>query len=493
MKNQTIRSRRLTLALVFCSPLFFFSASSRAASLESIQTRIAQFLRQPGARSADWGIEILDPSTNKVLISVNADKKFKPASVMKVVTTATAVEKLGPDFRFHTTVYTDGEISDGHVTGNLILVGHGDPNLTDPYGELLEKPALEELAGKIKALNIKKITGNIIGDDSYFENMPYGRGWTAQDLKTTYGAPISALSINNNVFWVQVRPGKLNGLVSVSIEPRTSYFRIRNVGVTGGSKARRTVYARAVPGTNVIAVSGVLPAGQGYSQYILLEKSTEVAATMLKEELQQQGIAVTGRVSAIHRGDISPEVRRGWKPLADHESVPLIRALEIINKHSQNLHAEMLLRTLGAELEGNGSDEAGVQAVKDFLVEAGVEIDNVKLNDGCGLSRDNLVTPRFQTTLLQFLSTRPYFELFVNTLAVSGTDGTLRHRLVSRQVRGSIHAKTGTLAGVANLAGYMTTKSGHNLIFSIFTNNGNAAWRVKKTIDEICALFVNLY
>jgi D-alanyl-D-alanine carboxypeptidase/D-alanyl-D-alanine-endopeptidase (penicillin-binding protein 4) len=215
---------------------------------------------------------------------------------------------------------------------------------------------------------------------------------------------------------------------------------------------------------------------------------------MLKEEMVRRGISVKGKTDVLHVGDISPELRRQWKLLADHESPPLIRALEIINKHSQNLHAEMLLRALGAEFKGVGSDEAGLQVVKEFLVEAGIDSEKIQLNDGCGLSRDNLVTPRFQTSLLQFLSTRPYFELFLNTLAVSGTDGTLRHRMGSQQVRGSIHAKTGTLNGVSTLSGYMMTKSGRNLVFSIFANNVHTSMaRVKRTIDEICSLFVNLY
>jgi len=488
------KTLKVILAAVLTLPVVFsFPVDSVAGTIESIQAKIAQFLKRPGARSADWGIEILDPSTNKVLIEVNADKTFKPASVLKVVTTATALEKLGPDFRFHTTVYSTAGVADGIVAGDLILVGHGDPNLTDPYAELLEPPALQELAEKLQAMNIKKVTGHIIGDDSYFDDVPYGRGWTAQDLKTTYGAPVNALSINNNVFAVVVRPGKRNGLVSVSVEPPTSYFRIRNVGITGGTKAKRTIYARLIPGTRTIAVSGVLPASEIHAQHILLEKPAEVTATMFKEELQKHGISVAGHVLVTHHGDVSPEERRNWKPLVDHESVPLVRAMEIINKHSQNLHAEMLLRTLGAEFKGTGTDEAGLQVVNDFLVGAGVEIDKIQLNDGCGLSRDNLVTPRFQTSLLQFLSTRPYFDLFLNTLAVSGTDGTLRHRLASPQVRGTIHAKTGTLAGVTNLSGYMTTKSGRNLIFCIFTNNASAAWRVKSTIDEICSLFIKLY
>jgi len=483
----------LALAAILLTPTF--SLDTRASSLETIQTKIAQYLKRPGVRSADWGIEILDPTTNKVLLAVNPDKTFKPASVLKVVTTAAALEKLGPDFRFHTGVYTDGTVQpDGTLLGDVILIGRGDPSLMDTEGELLQKPALQELAEKLEALGIQRIQGNIVGDDSYFEYSSHGKGWTDQDLKSTYGAPINALSINNNVFWVYAHSTKYNQLVTVGVEPRTSYFRIRNLGVTGSARSKRTMYARLIPGTRTIVVSGILPAAQTYSQHINLEKPAEVAAAFFKEELQRHGIALKGTVQVEHNGDVSPEWRRKRKLLADHESPPLIRALEIINKRSQNLHAEMLLRTLGAEFKGTGSDEAGLQVVKEFLVEAGVDSDKIRLNDGCGLSRDNLVTPRFQTSLLQFLSTRPYFELFLNTLAVSGTDGTLRRRLTSRRVRGSIHAKTGSLNDVSTLSGYMMTKSGRSLVFSIFANNVHTSMgRVKRTIDEICALFVNLY
>ncbi len=465
-------------------------------NLETIQTRIAQYLKRPGIRSADWGIEILDPATNKVVLSLNPDKTFQPASVLKVVTTATALEKLGPDFRFRTGVYTDGTLQpDGTLVGDIILVGRGDPNLMDPTHELIEKPALQELAEQLQALGIKKIHGNVVGDDSYFEFTTHGKGWTAQDLRSVYGAPINALSINNNVIWVHVRPTKLNQLAQVSVEPQTSYFQIRNLAVTGSPRSKRTVFARVLPGTTRLVVSGSIPASQGYSQYILLERPAELAAAILKDNLRRNGITVEGAVRANHEGDLSPAARRRWTLLAEHQSPPLIRALEIINKRSLNLHAEMLLRVLGAEFGGAGTDQAGLSVVKGFLENAGIsDDDKVSLNDGCGLSRDNLVTPRFQTSLLMFLSTRPYFDLFLNTLAVSGTDGTLRHRLAASPTKGLIHAKTGTLGDVAALSGYMTTRSGRSLVFSIFANNVRASiGRVRRTIDEICALLVNLY
>ncbi len=495
IKSLVSRLRKSLILLAINSLLISAIAwEAQAGPLETIQTKIAQFLKKPGARSARWGIQILDPASDKVLLEINPDKTFLPASVLKVITTSTALEKLGPDFRYRTGVYTDGELKpDGTITQDLILVGRGDPNLTDPYGELLEKPALIELAEKLKKMGVKKIEGDIVGDDSYFDIQNYGKGWSARDLRTPYGAPVNALSINNNVIGVHIRPTQRKQRVSVSLEPRTSYFKIRNSAVTGGPRSRKTISVKLISKTNTIVISGTLPSKRTYDQSILLQKPSEITAAMFMDELQRQGIEVEGKVDTIHQGDIADAVRQDWSLLAEHQSPPLFRTLQIINKHSQNVHAEMLLRTLGAEFKNSGDNEAGLQVVKEFLIESGIDSEKVQLNDGCGLSRENLITPRFQTSLLQFLSTRPYFDLFLNTLAISGTDGTLRNRLSTTEVRGSIHAKTGTLNGVTTLSGYMTTKAGRNLIFSIFANNVNATARVKKTIDQICSLFVNLY
>lgn len=488
------RYRKSFKSLVFISIFFqIFLLQVQAGPLETIQQKISEYLKRPGVRSAKWGIQVMDPADGQILLEVNPDKTFLPASVLKVVTTAAALEKLGPDYRYRTGVYMDGTLEEGILTGDVILVGRGDPNLTDPYGELLDKPVFVELAEMLQNAGIRKIKGDIVGDDSYFDQRAYGKGWTATDLRSAYGAPINALSINNNVLWVSVRPGALKKAVKIDLDPQTSYFRISNKAITGSRKAKRTIRARLIPETRTISVTGVLPQRQNYSQYVLLNNPAELAAALLKEQLEKRGIEVEGKISALHHGDDAAAERSNWKFLAEHQSPPLIRALQIINKRSQNLHAEMLLRTLGAEFKGAGTNEAGLEVVKEFLVEAGIDSEKIRLNDGCGLSRENLLTPRFQTSLLDFLLKRPYFDLFVNTLAVSGTDGTLRNRLSATQVRGSIHAKTGTLNGVTTLSGYMTTKSGRNLIFSIFANQVNATTRVKRTIDEICSLFVNLY
>ena len=496
MHNSYLRARRLISAMAMVILLLpALAAGAPAGPLDDIQDKIAKFLKRPGIRSADWGIEIVDPVDDKVLLSVNADKTFLPASVVKVVTTATALQKLGPEFKFRTGVYTNGNIlPDGTLEGDVILVGRGDPNLIDPTGDLLAKPVLVQFREQLQSMGIKRIKGDVVGDDSYFDFNKHGKGWTALDLKSRYGAPISALSMNDNVFWIHARPTTYNKRVVVSLEPQSSYFHIRNLGITGSKKSRRTMHARLVPGTRTIVVSGVLPPRRGFAQHIILDKPAEAVAGIFKTQLEDNGVKVDGDIQVMHRGDMPEEARKNWKLLAEHESAPLVRSLEVINKKSNNLHAEMLLRTLGAELRGNGTDEAGLQVVKEFLVESGIESSRISFSDGSGLSRDNIVTPRFQTALLLYLSSRPHFELFVNTLAVSGTDGTLRRRLGSQPLKGVIHAKTGTLNGVANLSGYMTTKSGRHLAFTIFANNfRTSVSRVRKTIDEICALFVNFY
>ncbi len=490
-----MRSRRLPMLFALAALLLQILAPEiRAGPLDTIQSTIARFLKRPGVRSADWGIQVVDPIASRVLLEVNPDKPFLPASVLKVVTTSAALEKLGPEYRYRTGVYAAGVIEpNGTVSGDLILVGRGDPNLTDPYGELLDKPALRELAEKLRNLGITHIRGDILGDESYFETTGGEKGWSADEFRSVHGVPISALSINNNIFWIEARPTKRKQPVSVAAEPRTSYFRIRNLAITGSAQAKKSINVRLNRESRTIVVSGVLPSNRTHSQLIVMHKPAEAAAYMLNEELQKVGISVLGKVGVIRSGDICEEERWDWRLLAEHSSPQLIRALEIINKRSQNLHAEMLLRTLGAEFRGKGTNEAGLQVVKEFLVEAGIDSDKIRLNDGCGLSRENLLTPRFQTSLLEFLSKRPYFNLFLNTLAVSGTDGTLKNRLAAAQVKGSIYAKTGTLNGVMTLAGYMTTQSGRNLAFTIFANRARAEARVKKTIDEICSLFVSLY
>jgi D-alanyl-D-alanine carboxypeptidase/D-alanyl-D-alanine-endopeptidase (penicillin-binding protein 4) len=486
--------RKFTIVIIILSAYITAGELRAADELENIQQKVTQYLKRTGARSANWGIRIFDPEDNKVLVEINPDNAFLPASVMKVLTTATAIEKLGPDFRYRTGVYADGTLDEnGVLDGNIILVGRGDPNLLDTYGDLGHPAALPDLAEKIKALGILEIKGDVIGDDSYFAPSVDNNGKLSADMGTFYGAPVTALSINNNVIKVTARAPKSGKAVTVALESGANHFRISNKAAIGDNNAKQTLSIQLQRTSNTLAVSGVLPASKTVTRNVVLNRPAETTAAIFKSELERRGIRIKGKVRAIHHGDAQAEDKESWTFLTEHKSLPLVRGLEIINKRSQNLHAEMLLRTLGAELLGVGSNEAGLEAVKAFLVNAGIDNENIQLNDGCGLSRENFLTPRFQTALLEYLLRQPYFNLFHNTLSVSGTDGTLRNRLSSGNVKGYIYAKTGSLKGVSTLSGYITTQSGKNLIFSIFANRVTATNTVKKTIDEICSLFATLY
>ncbi len=465
-----------------------------AASLEDLQQRVRQVLGQRSVRSAQWGIEVVDSANDRVLFALDAEQLFKPASVVKVLTTAVALEKLGPGFRFRTGVYTDGTVQpDGIIRGNLFVVGRGDPNLLDPEREL--DPALEGLAKRLRVMGIRRIDGDVVGDDSYFEYPSFGDGWTAEDMERSYAATISALSLYDNTFWLHAKASKNGQRVGVWMVPQNSYFRVRNLGTTGNPGSKRSLGARLIKGTQTIVISGNLPASRrGYSRLIKLEKPSEAAAWYLKDQLAREGISISGKVRTVHDGDVAPDSRRRRMLLAEHVSLPLAATLELLNKSSRNLHAELLLRTVGAEVKGLGTDLAGLQVAKEFLSDIGIEIARICLYDGSGLSRENLLSPHFQTSLLRHLMGRPYFDLFRETLAVSGTDGTLKHRLSSSSLKGTIRGKTGSLDGVASLCGYMTTHSGRELVFTIFANKTSPSTsRLRRAIDEICALFVKLY
>ena len=486
--------RKFIFAIICLSACMPVNELRATDTLEGIQQKVAQYLKRSGARSANWGIYILDPEDDRILVEVNPDNAFLPASVIKTVTTAAALEKLGPNFRYRTGVYADGTLNEnGVLEGNLVLVGRGNPNLIDVYGDLGQPPALRNLAEEIRNMGIREITGDLVGDDSYFAPSFNANGKASADMGTFYGAPVTALSINNNVVNVTARAPKSGKAVTVELEPRNSFFRVRNQAVVGGGGDKQTLTIRLLRASNTIVVSGTLPVSKTVRQAVVLNKPAETTASIFKDELERKGVKVKGGVRAVHYGNEQAGVKRSWIFLAEHESPPLVRGIEIINKRSQNLHAEMLLRTLGAELRGYGSNESGIEAVKAFLLEAGIDNENIRISDGCGLSRENFLTPRFQTALLEFLLRRPYFNLFFDTLAVSGTDGTLRSRLSSGSVKGSIHAKTGSLNGVTTLSGYIITQSGKNLVFSIFVNRVTATETVRKTIDEICFLFATIY
>jgi D-alanyl-D-alanine carboxypeptidase/D-alanyl-D-alanine-endopeptidase (penicillin-binding protein 4) len=457
--------------------------------------RIDSLLRSGGAAGpAFWGIHVVDAVTGESLYERNADQLFVPASNVKLFTTALALARLGPEFRFQTVVRTEAQPDQaGRLTGNLWLYGGGDPTLSGrdyPYrkrataGDPLR--GIEELADRVAAQGVHRIEGDIIGDDSLYPWEPYPPGWTQGDSLWDYGAPVSALTLNDNTIWLTVRPGTRAGVPAIlSLRPAVEYYVVHNQVQTVERPGGRVVIER-VPGARELRVSGQIALSDPGQTYALaLDDPARYAAAALAEALVRRGIFIRGRPRAWHASTpdagVQPPVELGRRL-----SPALTEILRVINKESQNLHAELVLRAVAQVCSGSGTRRAGLEEMRRFLGEVGLPEGVCRLEDGSGLSRRNLVTPRAVTQLLVFMYNGPYRDIWTGLLPVGGEDGTLQDRFRNVPEGRSIRAKTGTLASSSALSGYAETPRGQVLAFSILVNNHAAdTSEVRGLIDRI--------
>ncbi|HKS72295.1 MAG TPA: D-alanyl-D-alanine carboxypeptidase/D-alanyl-D-alanine-endopeptidase [Terriglobales bacterium] len=508
-----MRRKCAYLAVIVC---LFLVMEASAAKRASLDTRIAGLLAQTDVARGFWGIEVAAVPSGKVLYALNSDKLFTPASNTKLFTTAAAFALIGPDYTFQTTVETLGTLDKhGRLTGDLVLVGRGDPNLSGrelPYALHTERndhpiQVLEQLADNLVQKGVKYIDGDIIADDSYFAFERYGEGWSQDDLVWADGAPVSALTINDNVVFVSVLPADRAGdRAFVSITPFADYYRIDNRIITTPAGTARDIHINREPGSTLLTLWGNMPLDDGgANEALAIEDPAEFAATLFRQLLEARGIAVYGQQKTHHtelaslstvsvtalapaRGGDEPTRSLQTKPLvlASYQSKPLIEDLRVINKVSQNLHAEILLRLLGREKGSAGTVEGGLEVLTGFLNKVGIPRDQYLFYDGSGLSRQNLVTPNAIVKLLLYASGQPWANSYRDTLPLSGVDGSLAGRFKNAAEQGRIYAKTGSLGGVKTLSGYAITDRGNRVAFSILSNNSNLPTkRVTDTIDSI--------
>src|SRR5712664_3236929 len=500
-----------------------------AASRKSLDKRIAAILEPADLARGFWGIEVVSLSTGKVLYTHNADKLFTPASNTKLFTTAAALALIGPDYSFHTTVETNGTLdTHGRLTGDLVLVGRGDPNLSGrelPYTLHTQRNdhpirVLEELADTLAQKGVKYVDGDIIADDSYFAFERYGEGWSQDDLLWADGAPVSALTINDNVIFVNILPADRAGdRAFVSITPFADYYRIDNRIMTTPAGTGRKIFINREPGATVLTLWGNMPLDDaGANEALAIEDPAEFAAGLFRQLLEKRGIVMYGHQRTRHtelatlstfsvtatapsRGgsvndkdsDGQPRPLKTDQPitLASYESKPLLQDVRVVNKVSQNLHAEILLRLLGRERGNAGTIESGLEVLRGFLTQAGIPNDQYVFYDGSGLSRQNLVTPHAIVELLRYSSTQPWGAAYKSTFPLSGVDGSLSDRLSAPRLQSRVSGKTGSLGGVKTLSGYATTDSGEAVVFSILSNNSNLPpKRMTDTVDQIVQAIV---
>jgi D-alanyl-D-alanine carboxypeptidase/D-alanyl-D-alanine-endopeptidase (penicillin-binding protein 4) len=442
-----------------------------------------------------WGLLIVDAESGETLFEQNADKYFVPASNMKLFTTALALAKLSPDYRFHTTLETRGTVSnEGLLSGDVVLVGHGDPNLSNrkfPY-ELKEEfdgppqKALVELADALVARGIKEVSGDIIGDDSYFPRERYPSGWEIDDMVWEYGAAISSIVVDDNTIALSLTPGEQPGAsVQASLNPATPDFLVENDLVTSASDVKSDLTLTREPGAHLVVLKGTLPAKSAPRKLVLaIEEPAQHAASLLKRLLEDRGIKIAGVARARHVPDPAagdPLV------LAEHVSVPLGDSVKLINKISQNLHTEMLLRTVARQNGIWATPEDLSKVAEDFYAAAGLAPGDVVQSDASGLSRHDLVTPRAIVTLLGYAQKQPWFGPYYASLPVAGQDGTLEDRMKNTLAAGKIHAKTGSVEHVRTLSGFAETPGGRRLIFSFLSNNqGGKSHEAADALTGLC-------
>jgi serine-type D-Ala-D-Ala carboxypeptidase/endopeptidase (penicillin-binding protein 4) len=444
----------------------------------------------------DWGLLIADGNTGQVLFEENADRYFVPASNMKLFTTALALSKLGVDYRFRTTIEATMEpTADGKISGPVYLVGRGDPNLSNrkfPYvlKEEFDGPpekTIGVLADALAAKGIREISGDLVGDDSFFPRERYPNGWEIDDMVWEYGAAISAIVVDDNTVQLTLTPGEKAGeRVEAVVLPSAPEFTVDNQVVTSAPGVKPDLTLKREPGSNLVTVLGTLPAKSNPRKLTLaIQEPALHAVAMLKRLLEDRGIRVSGapRQVSLPPGAPTGETR---VVLAEHLSIPLGESVKLVNKVSQNLHTEVLLRTAARQGGPWSTPEELANFATSFYAIAGIPPGDVVQTDGSGLSRHDLVTPRALVALLLYAQKQPWFPAYYDSLPVAGVDGTLEDRMKNSIATGRVHAKTGSVEHVRTRSGYAELPSGRKLVFSFLSNNmGSKSHEATDALDAL--------
>ncbi|MER6988485.1 D-alanyl-D-alanine carboxypeptidase/D-alanyl-D-alanine-endopeptidase [Saccharopolyspora hirsuta] len=448
---------------------FAFVAPSGAAPTgpDALRADLDEILADPRLAGSHAGVVVRDPATDEVLYSRQAGARATPASNAKLLTSAAALEALGPDHRFRTEVLTGARQVGPVLLGDLHLRGTGDPTLL--------AADYDRLAEQVAAAGIRVVQGGLRTDDTWFDDVPLGTGWAWDDEPYYYSAPISALTAAPNTDFdagtaiVRVSPTAEGQPAEVRLEPETDVVRIDNRTTTSAEGGEPDVVVQRDHGGSRVVVSGTVPAGaEPVEDFTTVPDPSAYAADLFARALAAHG------VQARYAGEgTAPE---GARVLAERQSMPLRDLLVPFMKLSNNGHAEVLVKAMGREVRGEGSWAAGLEVLTEQLRGLGLSPEVLRLVDGSGLSTMDNVTPEQLTVLLDNAQQRPWFRAWYDSLPVAGVadrmvGGTLRNRMAGTAAENNVRAKTGSLTGVTSLSGYVTAANGRELVFSVVFND----------------------
>jgi D-alanyl-D-alanine carboxypeptidase/D-alanyl-D-alanine-endopeptidase (penicillin-binding protein 4) len=443
------------------------SSSSRAAF--ALRASLGSALR---TRSGRWGVLVTSVTRGDTLFSAEPDRLLKPASTMKLMTSALALERFGADHTFGTEVLSDRAPSGGVLEGNLYMKGGGDPTLSLRFSKG-ESPT-DALARQIRARGIERVRGDIVADETAFAPERIPDGWKKSYRASAYAAPISALSLNENLVWVDTRV--VDGKPVVTLDPPTATMTVtNNVKVVDG-RGGRILIGRTKTGVLAMGTIGSDSRPKRYS--LVVEDPPAFAAGALATSLEKAGVKLEGTVRA-------GETPRSARRMATIQSQPLQSIVSVMNRESVNHYAELLYRSASRGPERAGSANGALESLRDFLSgKVGVERDDIRVRDGSGLSEADTLTARSLVQVLTYANGAPWSSAYHLSLPVAGQTELLKRRMRSTWAHGNLHAKTGSTNTVSSLAGYVTARNGELIAFA-FIYNGRDLWNARIAMDRM--------
>lgn len=473
----------LAIALFFISEPYKIFAFSPGFNHEAELRQILQ--EEPILQGALIGVSVRSASTGELLFEHNGDIRMRPASNMKLFTAAAALSVLGEDYRFKTELRMTGKKEKGILKGDLYVKGYGDPTLM--------KADITQMVRKLAAARVQRIEGDLIGDDSWYDDVRLSKDLVWSDEYAYYGSQISALTVSPTKDYdagtviIECSPGlNVGDAIQIKISPTTKYIEVINQAVTTSPDGKTELTMEREHGSNTIVVKGFLPLGaKSEKEWIAIWEPTQMVTELFKQELANQGIQLMGttRIGATPKDAI---------PIHIHQSIPLSKLLLPFMKLSNNGHAEVLIKEMGKIKKGEGSWEKGLAVLNEQLASFQLNTDGMVIRDGSGLSHINLVPPNEISKLLFHIQKEKWFSSFLTSLPVAGHgDRLMGGSLRTRMKQLDVQAKTGTLTTVSSLAGYVKTKNGETLIFSILLNNILDVDEGKKLEDKIVKVLAN--